>query len=145
MGKTGSKWVRWSQKKKDAFLDHLAATCNVKESAATAGVPLGSVYALRRKDARFLEQWGEALALGYEVLETRAVGHALAGGGRRIADQGFGEIDIDLALHLLQVHRNARGKPKRDGRPVMRATREETDRAILKKLDAYERRIQEGK
>ncbi len=79
---TGRKWVRWTAKKKAAFLDHLAATCNVKESAAAIGVDPGSVYALRRHDAAFLADWHDALEAGYAMLETQLIGHALAGGGR---------------------------------------------------------------
>ncbi|RYD63816.1 MAG: hypothetical protein EOP58_10740, partial [Sphingomonadales bacterium] len=70
----GRKWVRWTAKMRASFLDHLAATCNVKASAEFIGVDPVSVYALRRRDARFTEAWGEALALGYEMLETLLVG-----------------------------------------------------------------------
>ncbi|OYY70025.1 MAG: hypothetical protein B7Y47_11065 [Sphingomonas sp. 28-63-12] len=61
---TGRKWVRWTAKKKAAFLDHLAATCNVKESAAVIGVDPGSVYALRRHDLAFSAAWLDALEAG---------------------------------------------------------------------------------
>lgn len=123
------------------FLDHLAATCNVRASAAAAGVDGMAPYHLRRSDAAFAAAWGEALAAGYEVLETRLVGHALAGGGAEVAGDGPdapGPIAQDLAMRLLANRRGAlTGKVVRKGSfAAGKATAEETDRAILAKLAA---------
>ncbi len=141
---TGRKWVRWTAKKKAAFLDHLAATCNVKESAAAIGVDPGSVYALRRHDAAFLADWHDALEAGYAMLETQLIGHALAGGGRSIingATDLTGPIDVDLALRLLAAHKSRPAdRPRRGGPPLLRARSDETDAAILKKLRAMEKK-----
>lgn len=141
MGTFGRKWVRWSAKRREAFLDHLAGTCNVKEAAAAVGVDPGCVYYLRRQDASFAEAWREALTLGYDMLETQLIGHAMANDGSRMIRNGaMGEFDVDLALRLLSHHRNAmQGKPFRGGPKLRRATREETDEAILRKIDAIER------
>jgi hypothetical protein len=142
---TGRKWVRWTKKMKAAFLDHLAATCNVKESAAEIGVDPVSVYGLRRHDAEFRANWADALACGYEMLETQLVGHALAGDGSGEltgAAESVGPISVDLALRLLTAHRNAMtGKMARGGPPRHRATKAETDAAILKKLAVVEKRL----
>lgn len=137
----GRRWVRWSIKKKELFLDHLAATCNVKQSAAVAGVDPVSVYALRRRDAAFVAAWGEALALGYEMIETQLVGHALEGSGARAITNGAvektGPIDVELALRLLSHHGAAMaGRVPRGGPKRQRASREETEAAILKRLAA---------
>lgn len=141
---TGRKWVRWTAKKKAAFLDHLAATCNVKESAAAIGVDPASVYALRRHDLAFLAAWHDALEAGYAMLETQLIGHALAGGGRMITNGATdltGPIDVDLALRLLATHKaRAADRPRRGGPPLLRARPDETDAAILKKLRAMEKR-----
>ena len=141
---TGRKWVRWTAKKKAAFLDHLAATCNVSESAAVIGVDPCSVYALRRHDPVFLAAWHDALEAGYAMLETQLVGHALSGGGRMIANGATeltGPIDVDLALRLLATHKTrAENRPRRGGPPLLRASPEDTDAAILKKLRAMEKR-----
>lgn len=137
----GRKWVRWSNKKKDLFLDHLAATCNVKQSAAAAGVDPGSVYALRRKDPAFDAAWAKALALGYQMIETQLVGHVLEGSGAREITNGAvektGPIDVDLALRMLAHHGAAiAGRVPRGGPRRKRASREEVEAAILKKLAA---------
>lgn len=141
MSESGWRRVRWSRKKKAAFLDHLAGSCNVVESAEAAGVPVRSVYTLRRKDAGFRDDWHEALLSGYEMLETAMVGYALAGGNAaRTVVTGAGRtIDVDVALRLLSSHRNALLGKWRGGPKLRRALPEETDAAILKKLAVIER------
>lgn len=131
---------RWTAAMRDTFLDHLAGSCNVKASAAATGVTPDSVYALRRRNARFAADWHEALLAGYQLLETELVGYALSGGNAgRTIDCATTRIDVDTALRLLSAHRNALAGKWRGGRPLKRATSEETDKAILKKLDALDR------
>lgn len=138
------KWVRWSAKMREAFLDHLAATCNVKASAEFIGVDPASVYTLRRRDARFAEEWSAALVLGYEMMETLLVGQAMAGDTGPIlscgAEPASGPIAVDLALRLLTAHRGAPGKPQRGGPPRQYADREDTDKALLAALAKIEAR-----
>jgi hypothetical protein len=140
MESTGKQRVRWTVAMRADFLDHLAGSCNVKASAEAIGVHPMSVYALRRKDPRFAAQWQEALLAGYQLLETELVGYAMAGGN---ADRGIdcatARIDVDTALRLLGLHRNGLSGQRQSRPPVKRATSEETDRAILKKLDALDR------
>lgn len=130
---------------KREFLDHLAATCDINAAAATIKVDPESVHGLRRSDPAFGAAWGEALAAGYEMLETRLVGHALAGGGREIAGATgrAGPIDAELALRLLSEHRGtatgATGRARRGGATARVASREQTDAAILRKLAQIER------
>jgi hypothetical protein len=143
---TDRRWVRWSRKLKAAFLDHLASTCNVRDSAEAIGVDPGSIYVLRRRDKAFAAAWGEALEAGYEMLETQLVGHALSGGGARSITNGdvehTGPIDVDLALRLLGTHRGAMaGKPSRGGPKPRTATREETNAVLLRKLKIVETRL----
>ena len=61
-----------------------------------------------------------------------------AGGGERIeTGTAIGAIDREMAFRLLTVHRNALvGKPLKSGLPRRAGSRQETDAAILKKLDA---------
>lgn len=140
----GRKWVRWTAKMRESFLDHLAATCNVKASAEYIGVDPVSVYVLRRRDAKFADAWGEALALGYEMLETLLVGQALSGDDGDVLNCGAetrsGPVTVDLAMRLLTMHRNATGKPRRGGPARQFADPEETDKALMKKLAAIEAR-----
>ncbi|WP_242139904.1 hypothetical protein [Sphingomonas sp. TREG-RG-20F-R18-01] len=141
---TGRKWVRWTQRMKAEFLDHLAATCNVKASAEAIGVGVISVYALRRRDAEFAREWQIALESGYQLLETLVLGHVLSGAAREdgiATPHDSARLDMDTALRLLTAHRNASGKPSAEGgAPRRRADMADTDAAILKKLKAIEKR-----
>ena len=135
--------ARWSKAMRAAFLDHLAATCNVTQSAAAAGVCKNSVYHIRRRDPAFAAKWEEALALGYQMIETRLLGHVLSGLGRtdclRDAGEGQPAIDFESALRLLTQHRNAQGKPHKGRQPGFAAP-EETDAMLLKRLRVIEAR-----
>lgn len=141
----GSRNVRWTKRMREAFLDHLAATCNVSASAAAIGVNPSTVYHKRRGDPAFVAQWEEALACGYQMLETRLVGHALASGA--VTDLLPGTppeppIGADFAVRLLTMRRAANAG-RRD--PVSRtrkiATKAETDAILMKKLATIEARL----
>lgn len=55
------------------FLDHLAESSNVTESAAKAGISPGRAYKVRREEAEFARQWLAALWEGYTHLEMEVV------------------------------------------------------------------------
>lgn len=146
-GKPGRHWIRWNKGMRQGFLDHLAATGNVKQAAAEIAVDPRAVYNLRRRDPKFAAEWGEAITLGYQMLETRLIGHALAGGRTcdMIDQDGMEPIDPQLALTMLAAHRNAlAGVPLKGGPRQKRATEEETNAALMKKLDAIEKRRREA-
>ena len=136
--------ARWSRAMRVAFLDHLAATCHVAQSAAVANVDVHTVYAHRRRDARFAEQWEAALALGYQMVETLLLGHVLA--GNRASDRVDTQqreqplIDFDAAMRLLAAHRKPEGKPRKGGPPLQFAAPDETDAVLLKRLKVIEMR-----
>jgi hypothetical protein len=138
--KVASGWtqVRWTRAMRDGFLDRLAETCNVKESAEAIGVRAESVYLLRRKEEPFRAEWKVSLEAGYELLETRLVARALA----QDSEDG---LDVELAIRLLTRHGNAlKGKVPLTGKPPSRATREDTDAAILKKIEMLDRARKAG-
>lgn len=136
--------ARWSRAMRVAFLDHLAATCNVAQSAAIANVSVETVYAHRRRDARFAEQWEAAVALGYQMVETLLLGHVLA--GKRASDHVDTQqceqplIDFDAAMRLLAAHRKPDAKPRKGGPPLQFAAPDDTDAVLLKRLKAIEMR-----
>jgi hypothetical protein len=144
VSKPGRKWVRWNKGLRMRFLDHLAATGNVIESATAIGVDPYSVYHLRRRDPSFVAEWSEALKLGYQMLETQLVGHALAGKNtaEKLERSGLAPIDTHLALTMLTAHRNALAGQAPKGGPKRRyASEEETNEALMKKLDVVEKRL----
>ena len=139
MEKARRRWVRWTKKKRADFLDHLAGTCNVRAAAAAAGMTPPSVYHLRRKDEDFGEEWQKALHVGYEMLETELLGHVLAGGGDVVERSDGSRISVEHALKMLGLHRNSMQGKWRGGPKLRRAKPEDTDAAILKKLEAIDR------
>lgn len=135
--------VAWTSDMRSDFLDHLAATCNVAESARSIGVDPRSVYNLRRKEKRFRNAWLLAIESGYEMLETQLIGHALGGGGAQLTNGDVattGPIDVVLAQTLLTAHRGRRADAFEKGGPRYKTvTPEQTDASILRKLKAMER------
>ena len=146
--RVGRKWVRWNQGMKRDFLDHLAATCDVKASARSIGVGVSSVYVLRRRDERFAAEWQQALALGYQMLETQLVGHVLSHDPSNYLTNGdtakTGAIYVEHALRLLTVHREAllkTAKAPRGGSVHRQVSQEETDAALLASIAKTERKL----
>lgn len=158
----------WTKQRRQLFLDALAGTCNVRIAVEAAGLNPTSAYALRRRDPVFAALWRDALTIGYERLEEALLAHALEGVNAlalraegdfqlpelvadpaRVPQPGSGAsasatrqaVDVELALLLLNRHRaNAEGA----GTPAgtrRRASSEETDAALRKKLDAMARRL----
>ena len=80
--------------RQEAFLEHLAATCNVTASAAAADICVGSVYRERMRNPEFRAAWGQALEQGYARLEAALLARAAAGGryarGQRRQDRERG-------------------------------------------------------
>ena len=119
----------FGKRRREAFLEHLAATCNVQASAAAAGVAVSTVYANRMRDADFRADWQAALEQGYARLEAALVERALRGGGRakvrgdKVVEgpDAPGEIDWDKGMELLRHHQRGlaglnqpgRAEPKR--------------------------------
>lgn len=64
----------WTAKRRAAFLEALALTCNVQESARLAGMSIAGAYDLRKRDAGFAALWEEAKEQAYDALEARIYG-----------------------------------------------------------------------
>lgn len=100
----------FGKKRREIFLEHLAATCNVTASAAAAGVAVSTVYANRMRDAGFREQWAAAVEQGYARLEAAAIERASRARpvvrGDKIVEgpDAPEEIDWDKAMELLRHH-----------------------------------------
>lgn len=95
--KTKAKPQTWTKGCRESFLTRLAETSNVAASARTAKMPVGSVYALRRKSPEFRAAWAEALAEGYARLEASLLEAAL----KKVS----GAVDVDELKRQAQGHR----------------------------------------
>ena len=77
--RTPAKRKTWNKARRTAFLKTLAETCNVTVATKRAGMGHVSVYAVRHRDPAFARLWDEALAIGYDRLETILLQRALEG------------------------------------------------------------------
>lgn len=64
---------RFTDRRKQMFLDHFAGTADLAASARAAGVSISTVYKHRRADPVFAAGWDEALRTAYALLEAEAV------------------------------------------------------------------------
>jgi hypothetical protein len=93
----------FTKKRQFDFLQALAETSNVKQSAKTAGVSLSTVYKTRSKNPEFARAWLAALWEGYANLEMEVLGR-LREGDQKTKD---GEkYDFANAIRLLSAHRD---------------------------------------
>ncbi len=134
--------------KKQAFLDALADSCNVKAAAEASGFTPSTAYKLRQRDPAFAAAWQEALEIGYVRLEMALVDRAI-----RTIEQSrddapdalpaVGAMTAAQAIDLMNKHRASveGGRAKRiRGTERNRPTAEETDAEILSRIAAIERR-----
>ena len=64
---------------REVFLDTFRATCNVRLSAAAAGIDRDQAYRRRKLDPEFAAAWASAQEDAVDVLEAEARKRALAG------------------------------------------------------------------
>ena len=94
----------------DDFLLNLAETADVSTAAERTGLHRSTLYKMRRTSRAFLRRWDEALHLGTERLQDKAMRHALQGVERPVwyAGQQVGtatQHDHRLLQFLLKAHR----------------------------------------
>ena len=131
--------------RREAFLEHLAATCNVMASAEAAGVSVSAVYANRMKDAGFREDWRAALEQGYARLEAALIERAARGDGRPAVrgdkivagPHAPEEVDWDKAMELLKHHQRGLAGRTADNRArPARVPIEQVAAKLVRKLKA---------
>ncbi len=161
-GKAGRLQVRkaarggWTPAKRAAFLEHLAATCNVAASARAVGMAPRGAHALKARDAVFAADWAAAIEAAYATLEARLLAYALGEAkgeaeaeAARVAD-GDAETESRGAHFDPRVAVQALGFRRRDaaaggrGPSCKRATIAEVEAALVARLDAIARRGQAG-
>ncbi len=134
----------WTKERRERFLDHVAATCNVREATEIVGLSQCGLYALRRRDPVFAEQWRMALLTGYDRLEAELLRKAISAlDGVAIGDPDkviAGPVTIEQAIKILDRHQHVlkSGSAVRESRH--QATQAETDAELIKRLDAMKKR-----
>lgn len=135
----------WTKTRRAAFLAELAQSCNVARAHAAAGMGRGSAYLLRRRDPEFAAQWQQALEAGYERLEMALLRRAREAVGDLVLDEDaepVGRMTVTQAIDFMGKHRASvarGGARKRRPPPREVATQEETDAALLKRIEMVER------
>lgn len=134
-----SSGARWSEEAEEAFLDHLAASCNVTAAAAASGFTPAAIYKRRRRDAAFAQRWQAALEQGavrIEALLLRRAEEALEGFAPD-PDLAIPSMSIKDALAIIGHHRRAVERGPRSRRQWARPrSLDELRDAILLKLEA---------
>ncbi|NUT00720.1 MAG: hypothetical protein HOP96_07075 [Sphingomonas sp.] len=97
-----------TDEKIEVFFTALADTCNVVQSARSAGFSANWAYRKRKSDAGFRAGWARAVAEGYAKLELVLLDRAMNGTIKRVPS-GSGEKRIreypnQLAMALLKRH-----------------------------------------
>lgn len=134
----------WTAAKRRAFIDELAATCNIQAALRVVGMSDSGLYKLRKRDARFRAEWAEALREGYAKLEMMALERAMNGTVKTVT-RANGSVDKTheypngLALALLKMHRQnaAAANAEYDEEDI-----EEVRRRIARKLAALRKRME---
>lgn len=130
---------------RERFLNHLAATAHVRDSADVAGVSVQALYLRRGRDPAFAAEWRAALLTGYDRIEAALIRRAL--GDRRAdplpgetADDADDALDVSTAMILLDRYRSTVVQAtKAATRPTFRAPRAAAEATLLAKLKAYAR------
>lgn len=139
----------WTPTRRERFLDHVAATCNVRAATEAVGLSQASVYALRRRDAAFAAQWRMALLAGYDRLEEMLVAKAISAlEGVAVGDPDkvvSGAISVEQAIKLLDRHRSVVKGGTGHRESQLRATQAETDAMLIARIKSMrgkqERRV----
>jgi len=146
----------WTPAKRAAFLEHLAATCNIAASARAVGMAPRGAHALKARDAVFAADWAGAIEAAYETLEARLLAYALGEVEGEAEAESEAEADGDAEAELRGAHFDPRvavqalGFRRRDaaaggrGPSCKRATIAEVEAALVARLDAIARRGQAG-
>ena len=133
-----------------AFLRALAASANIRLSAAATGFSWSAFYARKLASPAFANEMEQALSMGHARLELALIESAvqsLEGGedsawrDTPIEDNPIPPMTASQAIQLLQYHRNAvRREGKRHDKRWTRAEDiEEVYKSILRKADAIVR------
>ena len=145
----------WTAGRRRTFLDHLSATCNVRASAAAAGMGEHSAYALRRRDPEFAGEWQAAIEAGYDNLRAALISRAMGEPTPPVESDGeesiegphgpplplASSLDPQLAIELMRLHQaTLQGRTKRPGGRLRSPSKKELAAELMKLIAAVKRR-----
>lgn len=101
----------FTRTKQEAFLNHLAETCNVVLSCRAAGVSTSTIDRKRKSDAAFRAGYIEAIASAYGRLELELLQRFFNGTEKAVirkdgSVERIREYSNQLGLALLKMHRD---------------------------------------
>jgi Pyruvate/2-oxoacid:ferredoxin oxidoreductase gamma subunit len=144
----GGKRLRWDGLGADVrerFLQGLIQTRSVTRAALFAGKRGASAfYQLRQRDPQFAARWDETLANVVASMEAELTERAVADMEQAEA-ASLKPLDFDETMRLLWYFRARNKGAKKFGRPMTYATPEETDAALMERLDMLEARVRARK
>jgi hypothetical protein len=122
----GRKWqlkktrrLRFEGWRKEVFLAHFAASCDLRSAAEAAGVHEVTVNRHRNKDAEFDAACERALQIGYAKLEAEALRQRLEAQQKlrgEIVPSAETAMEFERVLKLLERWDKRRGRAARNGR-----------------------------
>lgn len=121
------------------FLDYLAESSNVPESARQAGINPSRAYKVRREEPEFARAWLAALWEGYVHLEMEVL-RRLREGDQQAANAD--KYDFANAIRLLNAHRENAARAQAEERNVSAA---EIRASIDRKVESIRQRIRADK
>lgn len=119
------------------FLDHLAESSNITESAKVAGINPSRAYLVRRQDPAFARQWLAALWEGYLHLELEVLRRLREGD---LTTSGSDKYDFANAIRLLTAHRDNAARAQAAERNVSAA---EVRASIDRKVEAIRQQVRD--
>jgi hypothetical protein len=152
-GSGGRKWQlrrdrrhRFTTERKQIFLEHFAATLDLKASAEAAGICFATVYEHRRRDPEFARAWLEALEMGVARLEAEGLRQRLEAMERiRVSGDLHGEgaaAEYERSMGFVRDWRRRLDGGKSGGPPPTKWNFEESLGELEKQLKAFGARIE---
>ena len=117
------------------FLDVLAESSNVSESARRAGINPSRAYKVRREEPDFARAWLAALYEGYIHLEMEVVRRLREGD---MQTENKDKYDFANAIRLLSAHRDTAAQAQAQQRNVSAA---EVRASIDRKVEAIRQQV----
>jgi len=138
-----AKRLRWdglTAERRARFLEALVETRSVTKASMMAGKRNASCfYHLRARDPEFARAWDAALASVSAAIEADLTARAMVAVNAD-DERALAPLDFNEMMRLLAYFK-ARDKGTKFGPKRRYATREETDAALMEKLDMLEARV----